>query len=355
MDGGLIEACTWFALFFGLMLHQLLSSRSVTVNWHHLSWAYVAGCGQKPQTPSFASGDVRSGQTLCLPDDAMDQCKAVETVVKGACDGPQATKHRQEKHNGVFPSCDGAPPEAVKVPLPSFPTGSMINAEPAVAPETAALSAMQQVRNHQQQLKAVPEAGLLGSANIQRIRGIPSHVNVDMLRQKLDGHGLRGAYDWFWMPIDSLTRLSKGEAFIRLVHEFFIRMLKNALAEPPCWGELEMTAAAAALPFRPVTKQIIKQRSSETPQVTEVEKESPTKEENNSQLHKTKLCVFYAKGRCQRGTACAFAHSHAELAAPPDFSKTKPCYKFFRFQCKDANCKYAHGNEELRRKFMSIA
>ena len=72
-------------------------------------------------------------------------------------------------------------------------------------------------------------------------------------------------------------------------------------------------------------------------------------EENNSQLHKTKLCVFYAKGRCQRGTACAFAHSYAELQAPPDFSKTKPCYKFFRHQCDDANCKYAHGTEEIGR------
>jgi len=350
MDGGLIEACTWFALFIGLMIPSLLSSRGGDFKWRQLSWAAVAGCAKKPQTPSFALGDVRSGQTLCLPDDAMDQRKTAEMVLDKFCDGPEAPKHRQENHNGMFLNFDGRPPEAVKVPVPAFPKISRVNAGPTVVPESVAASAMQQLRIHQQEPKAVPEAWLPSSANIQRICGIPSHVKAEMLRQRLDMSGLLGAYDWFWMPVDPETGLSNGEAFINLVHVFYVAMLKSTLAEPPFWGELETTSSAAALSLRPLTKQIINQRTSETPKVTEVETET------HSQLHKTKLCIFYAKNRCRRGTACAFAHSHAELQAPPDLFKTKPCYKFCRHQCNDANCKYAHGIEELRtRKFMGIA
>ncbi len=32
-------------------------------------------------------------------------------------------------------------------------------------------------------------------------------------------------------------------------------------------------------------------------------------------LFKTRMCVYFQQGRCQRGTACTFAHDPAELQA----------------------------------------
>lgn len=356
MDGGLIEACTWLALLLGCVIHQLLRSKRPDVKWKYLSWTSgrctkdltlsgnSAGSDKKPQTPSKSNWVSFTGQIWCLADDSADKGDHAQIASK-LCDGPQAAEHQQEHHY----SRDNTPSEAVKAPLPQWlplPRGPMLDAGCKLVSEVAARLAVQQVRTDQQQLKALSEA-----ANTQRIRGIPGHVQASMLRQRLDLHGLKGAYDWFWMPVDPDTKLSKGEAFINLVHPFFVAMLQTALAEPPCWGEVQTAEGAAAPPPMTVAKQILKQRSSEAPQVTEV----TATQEPLDHLHKTKLCVFYAKGRCNRGTACSFAHSHAELQAPPDFFKTSFCYNFRRRQCNDANCKYAHGVEEIRnRKIMDI-
>jgi hypothetical protein len=67
-----------------------------------------------------------------------------------------------------------------------------------------------------------------------------------------------------------------------------------------------------------------------------------------SQYHKTQLCTFFQKNRCKLGNNCAFAHEQAELNDLPDYIKTKLCYNFIRDRCTNANCKYAHGKDELR-------
>jgi len=67
-------------------------------------------------------------------------------------------------------------------------------------------------------------------------------------------------------------------------------------------------------------------------------------------LDKTRMCKFYAKGRCKRGQACHFAHSEGELQAKPDLYKTQLCLDFARGgTCQlGPACSYAHGPQELR-------
>lgn len=66
------------------------------------------------------------------------------------------------------------------------------------------------------------------------------------------------------------------------------------------------------------------------------------------QFHKTKLCTFFKKKRCEMGSHCPFAHSQEELMPAPDLAKTKLCYSFFCNNCNDSQCKFAHGYQELR-------
>jgi len=66
---------------------------------------------------------------------------------------------------------------------------------------------------------------------------------------------------------------------------------------------------------------------------------------------KTRPCSFYAKGRCNRGQACTFAHGEGELQPVPDFFKTQLCIDFFRNgTCSfGGDCRYAHSAQEIRR------
>merc|ERR1719379_1225503 len=66
------------------------------------------------------------------------------------------------------------------------------------------------------------------------------------------------------------------------------------------------------------------------------------------QLHKTKRCTFFMKGKCARGKHCGYAHSANEVKANPDLAKTRLCKQFLHQNCFDQNCKFAHGQNELR-------
>jgi len=65
---------------------------------------------------------------------------------------------------------------------------------------------------------------------------------------------------------------------------------------------------------------------------------------------KTRICKFYEKGRCKRGSSCTFAHSESELRAQPDFFKTQLCTDYFRSGvCPNGGaCRYAHSPDEVR-------
>jgi len=65
-------------------------------------------------------------------------------------------------------------------------------------------------------------------------------------------------------------------------------------------------------------------------------------------MQKTKLCEFHLDGKCKYGSECAFAHQESELKTLPDLRKTRLCRAFSKGKCVDANCKFAHGQEELR-------
>lgn len=66
--------------------------------------------------------------------------------------------------------------------------------------------------------------------------------------------------------------------------------------------------------------------------------------------YKTKPCKFHEIGQCNRGQACAFAHSIYEVQPLPDLHKTELCISFKLYgSCRKGNaCHYAHGGNELR-------
>jgi len=64
---------------------------------------------------------------------------------------------------------------------------------------------------------------------------------------------------------------------------------------------------------------------------------------------KTKLCMQYMRGVCDKGGACGFAHCQEELKPLPDFARTKLCPELERSGvCNNPKCRYAHGEGELR-------
>mmetsp|Transcript_134289 Transcript_134289/g.233387 ORF Transcript_134289/g.233387 Transcript_134289/m.233387 type:complete len:269 (+) Transcript_134289:36-842(+) len=65
---------------------------------------------------------------------------------------------------------------------------------------------------------------------------------------------------------------------------------------------------------------------------------------------KTRMCSFYPRGKCSRGSYCSFAHEDRELQQAPDLYKTSPCLAYIRAGiCRDGNsCQYAHTKDELR-------
>merc|ERR1719240_60863 len=68
----------------------------------------------------------------------------------------------------------------------------------------------------------------------------------------------------------------------------------------------------------------------------------------NKQLHKTKLCKHFLKGKCRYGSECSYAHYQDEKRSLPDLRKTRVCKMYGQGKCTVANCPFAHGMEELR-------
>jgi len=73
-------------------------------------------------------------------------------------------------------------------------------------------------------------------------------------------------------------------------------------------------------------------------------------------FHKTRMCHFYQKGCCARGTQCVFAHCPSELRPPPDFARTRMCERLLETgSCDILECKYAHSRKELRTRRSTAA
>lgn len=67
------------------------------------------------------------------------------------------------------------------------------------------------------------------------------------------------------------------------------------------------------------------------------------------QFFKTKICSFWQKGQCMRGSSCKYAHGGNELNAMPDLSNTALCRQMLVYgQCNIPDCQFAHTPEALR-------
>lgn len=66
-------------------------------------------------------------------------------------------------------------------------------------------------------------------------------------------------------------------------------------------------------------------------------------------LYKTRLCNFYLRGTCSKGSRCPFAHGAEDLWPSPDFERTSVCPVLLNTgRCDKPHCRYAHSAEELR-------
>mmetsp|Transcript_125900 Transcript_125900/g.246768 ORF Transcript_125900/g.246768 Transcript_125900/m.246768 type:complete len:262 (-) Transcript_125900:214-999(-) len=67
-------------------------------------------------------------------------------------------------------------------------------------------------------------------------------------------------------------------------------------------------------------------------------------------LNKTKMCKFFDKNRCTKGSECTFAHNMDELKEQPDLYRSQLCSDFARKgSCpRGTLCRFAHGARELR-------
>lgn len=78
---------------------------------------------------------------------------------------------------------------------------------------------------------------------------------------------------------------------------------------------------------------------------------SPARTSDNTQFRKTKICQFFAAGKCRYGQGCAFAHGDVDLEASPDLTKTSLCvaWQTGTCRCSATQCAFAHGHKDLRR------
>eukprot|EP01056_Protomagalhaensia_sp_Gyna25_P005910 Protomagalhaensia_sp_Gyna_25__5909@NODE_89_length_5350_cov_55_762003_g69_i0_p2_GENE_NODE_89_length_5350_cov_55_762003_g69_i0NODE_89_length_5350_cov_55_762003_g69_i0_p2_ORF_typecomplete_len330_score24_15zfCCCH/PF00642_24/4_5e08zfCCCH/PF00642_24/0_012zfCCCH/PF00642_24/7_4e05zfCCCH_3/PF15663_5/2_9e11zfCCCH_3/PF15663_5/0_012Torus/PF16131_5/3_2e05Torus/PF16131_5/1_4e02Torus/PF16131_5/0_32zf_CCCH_4/PF18345_1/0_0002zf_CCCH_4/PF18345_1/11zf_CCCH_4/PF18345_1/1_4e02zf_CCCH_4/PF18345_1/12zfCCCH_4/PF18044_1 len=76
--------------------------------------------------------------------------------------------------------------------------------------------------------------------------------------------------------------------------------------------------------------------------------ESGDEQSCNGRFYKTRLCLFFQKGACIKGTSCSYAHSEQELRPAPDLIKTRLCQDWINGSCTSRSCKFAHGRHELR-------
>ncbi|CAE8582503.1 unnamed protein product, partial [Polarella glacialis] len=67
-------------------------------------------------------------------------------------------------------------------------------------------------------------------------------------------------------------------------------------------------------------------------------------------LHTT-TCFYFARGLCDRGASCTYAHSASDLRPKPDLSRTSLCRTLMKAGLCTAGeeCMYVHGRAKLRR------
>mmetsp|Transcript_17391 Transcript_17391/g.47448 ORF Transcript_17391/g.47448 Transcript_17391/m.47448 type:complete len:1513 (-) Transcript_17391:117-4655(-) len=192
------------------------------------------------------------------------------------------------------------------------------------------------------------------------ISGISMDHTSESFRHQLDGLGLLGTYNFFFMPTDGHGhQMHAGYAVVNFIDPTFAELCQwmfaqfqfEGTATPSHVQGLESNIAywnqfadnlntPLVIPMPTPSEWAVNGvntmlNSKFSPQIKE-------------QFHKTKMCVFYKKNRCALAAACPFAHRKEELQPAPDLAKTKLCYNYFRRRCNDRKCRFAHGYQELR-------
>jgi hypothetical protein len=191
------------------------------------------------------------------------------------------------------------------------------------------------------------------------ISDIPPAYTAQSFRTQLDEWGLTGTFDFYVGIADSPNSMSIGHAFINFIDPSFTILFYWVLQQ------CEFTGTASAAEIQGFANCVAhwdgiskaeESCASEPVLVSEPEPSQWAVNTANSilapqsriQFHKTKLCAFFKKNRCEMGLQCPFAHSLEELAPAPDLAKTKLCFNFFCGKCEEVQCKFAHGYQELR-------
>jgi len=178
------------------------------------------------------------------------------------------------------------------------------------------------------------------------IHGIPLACTAKQLEDEITRQGLEGAFDFLRVPYDAETGFHMGFGVINLVDPSYAQALRCALfiSFPECWTIPAYVQGyqACEMFWGPVGD------FANTGFSRRTEPSESSSLQIQQQYHKTKMCAFFMKGKCERGEQCSYAHSSKEVQGNPDLTKTRLCKNFLRQKCFDQNCKYAHGQDDLR-------
>mmetsp|Transcript_36745 Transcript_36745/g.86146 ORF Transcript_36745/g.86146 Transcript_36745/m.86146 type:complete len:1649 (+) Transcript_36745:170-5116(+) len=194
------------------------------------------------------------------------------------------------------------------------------------------------------------------------VSGLPPELESETFRKQLDVWGLLGTYNFFFLPVERHSGQSARYSLVNFIDPAFSMLFYWLCQEYQCPGTITPAEIQGVENNIIHWRQYTHEEYSNAPVV--IPNPVPTQwavstvntmlsPQYRAQFHKTKPCIFNKKNRCELGSACPFAHSEEEMMPAPDLAKTKLCYNFFRGSCEDANCKFAHGFQELRFSHMA--
>lgn len=136
------------------------------------------------------------------------------------------------------------------------------------------------------------------------------------------------------------ARIDKAGAIAREI----IRRERKAFSVPRKTSGVEAVTPRSPEPASGKTRSTMA-LPSQLPQ-SGVQASSP--QSRDREFHKTKMCKFASEGSCTRGESCTFAHTSEERKTMPDYYRTRLCDSFKRNACRQEDCSYAHGNDQLQ-------
>lgn len=245
--------------------------------------------------------------------------------------------------------------------------------EESLDPEESSQTAQNQGHGAWQQFASEVDFGSFQQGYISHaaittliVAGLPPESTAESFMNDMDMLGLVGTYDFVHVPIDPVSKSSVGFAVLNFIDPAFLLLFclvcqecqmqgilgpalqQGAQANMDYWGTLAGDEDQPVMLASPVPSQwcVNVVNSLVTPQ------QSEQLSSWRYMYHKTKICAFHKRSKCEMGSTCPYAHSEEELLPQPDLVKTRLCYNYFRGRCSDARCRFAHGSQELRAVWM---